>query len=154
MKKWKWKWLHALYFHPIMLALIVIGLILPFMLLSDINTILTYEIPMFGMPFIMTGLIALWVYIAMKSEFLGRPYRKITILLPLLQLAVYYGAALNTVIVILNKWADSGTFTKQDAILYSLLAVAAYRFFMSILYWRNPLVTRAKNPSSGRGAEQ
>ncbi|MBO9597687.1 MAG: hypothetical protein J7559_07700 [Cohnella sp.] len=141
------KWIHALYFHPIMLALIIVGFILPFMLISDIKTILTYEIPVFGMPFIMSGFMALWVYIAMKSEFLGRPYRKVTILLPLLQLSVYYGAALSTVIAILNKWADSGTYSKQDAILYSLLAIAVYRIFMSILYWRNPLVPRGKNQS-------
>lgn len=142
------KWIFAIVYHPVMIVFCVIALVCPFILYGSIKGILTYEVPNAGMPSVVIALVALWVYLAMKSEFLGRPYRKITILLPLMQFIVYYCVALQTAVIVLNKWADEGAYPKERAIVYALIGVAVVRVFMMLLYWRQPIARESEDGNS------
>ena len=145
------KWVFAVVYHPVMIALSLMMLFTPFMLYGDVRKVISYEVPVAGMPFILLGFYALWVYIAMKSEFLGKPYRKITLLLPLLQFMVYYAIALSAALLLLNKWADEGAYSKDRAILYALIAIVAVRVLMMLLYWRHPVAREEQDPDRTRG---
>jgi hypothetical protein len=135
------KWVYAIvFYHPLMFVFILITFFLPFIALVDLRNIIENEVPSASMPFIMLSWIAFWFYLAMKSEFLGKLYRKITVLLPLLQMLLYTTIALNAGAAIMHKWVDHEPFSKAWAIFYAISAIAAIRLLMSLLYWKYPLV--------------
>ncbi|PZD97506.1 hypothetical protein DNH61_01115 [Paenibacillus sambharensis] len=137
------KWLVAIVYHPIMLILIIVTLFTPFMLYDGIKQVIKYEVPSASFSFVVLSLLALWVYLAMKSEFLGRPYRKVTILLPLMQMAIYTSAALTAGGLVLNDWADHGAYSKSWAIGIAAALFIAIRLLMSLLYWKHPVNNHA-----------
>lgn len=139
------KWLFALFYHPLMFCYILVSLILPFMLYGDIKGILANEVPTAPMPFILLSWIMFWVYLAMKSKFLGKLYRKVTILLPLLQMLLYTSTALNVAILVLNKWADQGAYSKTMAIVLAVASIVMIRLLMSLLYWKYPLIRKTRD---------
>ncbi|MFM1653550.1 hypothetical protein ACI7RC_15765 [Brevibacillus sp. B_LB10_24] len=134
------KWVFAIFYHPMMVLFILLIFLQPFIFFSDLKQILTQEVPTSPFTFSLMGLEALWVYIAMKSQFFGKPYRKLTILLPLLQMFLYTCIALNAGLFFVNKWADQGSYSKGLAIVLAILAILVVRLLMSILYWKYPLV--------------
>ncbi|UVI30221.1 hypothetical protein [Paenibacillus spongiae] len=136
------KWLFAIIFHPIMIVVILFTLIMPFMLYGDLKKVLTYEVPTSNPTLIIISLISLFIYLAMKIKFLGKPYRKVTMLLPALQMIVYTCTALSIGLTLVNKWADEGLYSKGWAITLALLAIVAIRLGMSFLYWKYPIVQR------------
>jgi len=137
------KWLLAIiFFHSIMLVVIFLTLMFPFLIYGDIERILHYEVPVSQGNLIVLSICGLFVYLAMRNRFLGLLYRKITILLPLLQMLIYTSLALAAAVMILNKWADQGLYSKGWAITLALLAFVAIRLLMSLLYWKHPIVQR------------
>lgn len=137
------KWLLAIFFyHQFMFVSIIPMFLMPFMIYSDIKSVLDKEIPVNNGSLTVISLLGFFIYLAMKSKFLGIPYRKITILLPLLQMIMYTSLALAVGVVILNKWADDGLYSKGWAVTYMLVAVVAIRLCMSLLYWKYPIVQR------------
>ncbi len=139
----KLKWLLAiLLFHPIMMIAILLTLIMPFMIYGEIKNILNYEIPSSGGGIFVLSFLGLLVYLVLRSQFLGIPYRKITFLLPLLQMIIYTGMALVAAEIILNKWADQEPYSKGWAITLAFLSFAAVRLLMSLLFWKYPVVQR------------
>lgn len=137
------KWLLAFFYHILMFAVILFSLFHPFMLFDYIKAALKYDVPQDATPFSVISFFMLWIYIAMKSEFLGKPYRKLTIFLPLLQMIVYTTIALNVGLILLNKWADDGAYSKWVAIVLAIAGVVAVRLLMSLLYWKYPLVRKS-----------
>lgn len=138
------RWVFAIVYHLVMLIMVPITLLMPVVLYSNAMDIVKHEVPAIIGPFFMIGISALLVYVATRSRFYGKPYRKITILLPLLQMCIYTSIALNTATIILNKWADEALFSKGGAIALALLAFVAIRLLMSLLYWKNPIVQRMR----------
>ncbi|SEG23668.1 hypothetical protein [Paenibacillus sp. UNC499MF] len=137
------KWLLALlFFHPLMIGVIFLTFLMPFMIYADLNNILVNEVPVAGGGVIVLSLFAFFIYLTMRVKFLGIPYRKITILLPALQMLIYTSFALSVGVIILNKWADEGLYSKGWAITLLLLAITAIRLCMSLLYWKYPVVRR------------
>ncbi|MUG47682.1 hypothetical protein GNP95_22270 [Paenibacillus woosongensis] len=137
------KWLLALtFYHPVMLTVIIAMPFLPFMIYDDIKIILINEIPVESGSMIVIGLLGFFVYLATRVQFLGIPYRKITVLLPFLHMIIYTSFALSAGVTILNKWADEGLYSKGWAIMLMLLAIVAIRLCMSLLYWKYPIVRR------------
>jgi len=136
------KWLFAIIYHPIMIMCIFITLFLPFMLYGDLKKILTYEVPTSNTSLMIVSLVSFFVYLAMKSKFLGRPYRKVPMLLPALQMIMYTSTALGIGVAVVNKWADEGLYSKGWAITLALLAIVAVRLGMSFLYWKLPVMQR------------
>ncbi|MFS0841087.1 hypothetical protein [Paenibacillus sp. 1P03SA] len=137
------KWLLALlFFHPLMIGVIFLTFLMPFMIYADLNNILVNEVPVAGGSVIVLSLFAFFIYLTMRVKFLGIPYRKITILLPALQMLIYTSFALSVGVIILNKWADEGLYSKGWAIMLLLLAITAIRLCMSLLYWKYPVVRR------------
>lgn len=135
------KFFIALAFHPVMVLLVVmtpIGIIIE---IDAFRNALDTGLPVSSAaPFMLWALFGLCFYIAMKVEFLGRPYRKMPWLFPALQMMVYLAAMLKTCIVILNGWADRGLYPKETAIALMILAAVGMRLFVSWLFWRHPLV--------------
>ena len=137
------KWLLALlFFHPLMIGVIFLTFLMPFMIYADLNNILVNEVPVASGGVIVLSLFAFVIYLTMRVKFLGIPYRKITILLPALQMLIYTSFALSVGVIILNKWADEGLYSKGWAITLLLLAITAIRLCMSLLYWKYPVVRR------------
>ncbi|MBB6634186.1 hypothetical protein [Cohnella thailandensis] len=136
------KWFFIILLYPIMFVMMVLTLIMPFMAYDDLKNVLTYEVPSSGSTLTMVGFCSFFIYLAMKSKWLGMPYRKITILLPMLQMIIYTSLALAIGGTILNKWADQAMFSKGTAIALALLAFVAIRLFLSFLYWKNPIAQR------------
>ncbi|MCY9591035.1 hypothetical protein PC41400_01635 [Paenibacillus chitinolyticus] len=137
------KWLLAIvFYHSFMFGVIIATLFMPFIIYGDIKKILINEVPVASGGVIVISLLAFFIYLAMRSKFLGIPYRKITILLPALQMLIYTSFALSVGVIILNKWADEGLYSKGWAITLLLLAIAAIRLCMSLLYWKYPVVRR------------
>ncbi|WP_435169704.1 hypothetical protein [Paenibacillus glycanilyticus] len=136
------KWLIAILYHPLMILMIPITLLMPIMVFSDAVSIIENEVPASTIAFTIIGFSAFLVYIATRSQFFGKPYRKITILLPLLHMCIYTCAAINTGIVILNKWADEALFSKAGAVTLALIAFIVTRLLMSLLYWKYPMIQR------------
>lgn len=136
------KWLFAIIYHPIMIVFILLSLFLPFMLYSDFRNVLTYEVPSSNAFIFILSPVSFFIYLAMKSKFLGKPYRKVPVLLPAMQMIVYTSVALGLGILLVNKWADEGLYSKGWAITLALLAIIAVRLAMSFLYWKNPIVHR------------
>ncbi|MBP1989643.1 hypothetical protein [Paenibacillus eucommiae] len=139
------KWLFAIIYHPLMIIFIPVIFLLPFMVYDDIKNALVYEIPTSNTVLSVLGFFTFWVYLAMKSDFLGKPYRKMTILLPLLQMALYTSTALALAGIVVNKWADQGLFSKGWAITLGILVFVIVRLCMSILYREYPLVQQEDN---------
>ncbi|WP_110930689.1 hypothetical protein [Paenibacillus bouchesdurhonensis] len=137
------KWLLAIIlYHPLMLGVIITMLFMPYILYIDIKSILNDEIPIQNGSMILVSFFGFFIYLATRSRFLGIPYRKITILLPLLHMLIYTSFALSVGVTILNKWADEGLYSKGWAITLLLLAIVAIRLCMSLLYWKYPIVQR------------
>ncbi|RAV19452.1 hypothetical protein [Paenibacillus contaminans] len=137
------KWLLAIiFFHPVMISVIILTLMIPFMIYGDIKGILIHEVPVSEGSLIMLSFCGFFVYLALRSSFLGIPYRKITILLPMLQMVIYTSLALAAAFMIINKWADQGLYSKGWAITLALLAIVVIRLLMSLLYWKYPIVQR------------
>lgn len=137
------KWVLAIcLFHSLMLFAIIMILFMPFMMYDDFKDVLIYEVPVDGGNFLVISMLAFIVYLATKSEFLGFPYRKITILLPLLHMFIFTSLALSVGVEILNKWADNGLFSKGWAIALAVLAIGIIRLGMSLLYWKYPIIQR------------
>ncbi|EGL18117.1 MULTISPECIES: hypothetical protein [unclassified Paenibacillus] len=134
------KWLLAIvFYHSFMLGVIIVTLFMPFMIYGDIRNLLINEVPVASGGVIVISLLAFFIYLAMRSQFLGIPYRKITILLPFLQMLIYTSFTLSIGVMILNKWADEGLYSKGWAITLMLLAIVAIRLCMSLLYWKYPI---------------
>ncbi|WP_460323496.1 hypothetical protein [Paenibacillus sp. YSY-4.3] len=137
------KWLLAIiFYHPLMFLAINLMLIMPYTLYIDIKSILNDEVPIQNGSTILVSFFGFFIYLATRSRFLGIPYRKITILLPLLHMLIYTSFALAAGVTILNKWADEGLYSKGWAITLMLLAIVAIRLCMSLLYWKYPIVQR------------
>ncbi|CAH1201560.1 hypothetical protein PAECIP111893_01655 [Paenibacillus plantiphilus] len=136
------RWLVAIVYHPIMIIMIPVTLLLPLMMYSSAMNIVKFEIPVASAPFFGIAIISFLVYVATRSRFFGKPYRKITILLPLLQMCIYTSIAINIATVILNKWADEALYSKGWAIALALIGFVVIRLLMSLLYWKNPIVQR------------
>ncbi|USG65691.1 hypothetical protein NDK47_26935 [Brevibacillus ruminantium] len=135
------KWLFAIVvYHPLMLFFMLSLLLQPLLLFPNIGEILTNGVPAYHFPFFILGLQAFWLYIAMKSRFYGFPYRKLTMLLPLLQMCLYTSLALNVGILALNGWADQAYYSKWVAVVLAILAILGVRLLMSLFYWKYPLV--------------
>ena len=139
MKVLKWV-LSICFFHSLMLLIIIIAFFMPFMIYSDIKQVLINEVPGNNANFFIVALVAFFIYLAMRNRFLGIPYRKITILLPLMQMSVYISIALSAALVFVNKWADSGVPAKEWAIIFAVIAFVIVRLCMSLLYWKYPIV--------------
>ncbi len=122
--------------------MILYMLLMPIMSYEDAMNILKYEIPDIQVNFMIISFVSLLAFIATRSRFLGKPYRKITILLPLLHMCIYTGIAINAGIVFLNKWADEGLYSKGMAIALALTTFVVLRLLMSLLYWKVPIVQR------------
>ncbi|WHX49071.1 hypothetical protein QNH46_24035 [Paenibacillus woosongensis] len=138
------KWLLAIiFYHPFMLLVIITMPFILFLIYGDIKSILISETPVNSGSMSIIGIYGFFIYLATRIPFLGIPYRKITILLPFLHLLLYNLTALSVGIVILNKWADEGLYSKGWAITLMLLAIVAIRLCMSLLYWKYPVVQRA-----------
>ncbi|AZK45658.1 hypothetical protein [Paenibacillus lentus] len=137
------KWLLAIiFYHPLMILVTITMLFMPYILYIDIKNILINEIPVENGSMMLVSFFGFFIYLATRSRFLGIPYRKITILLPLLHMLIYTSFALSVGITILNKWADEGLYSKGWAITFMLLAIVAIRLCMSLLYWKYPIVRR------------
>lgn len=129
-------------FHPLMLVFGLCTFIFPFMLYDQIQTILADEVPVDPITTFMLSVCGLYIYIASRARYLGKPYRKITILLPLLQLCFYVSIPLSFAVVILNHWADTESITKGQAIAFAVAIVVVGRLLLSLLYWKYPLVRK------------
>lgn len=144
------KWLLAIIYHPIMLITTFIILIQPFMLYDDIRKMIAYEVPVPSFPMVVLTIEALLIYIAMKSDFYGRPYRKIPVLLPLLQMFVYTSIALIIGSRIINLWADQGSLSKGMAVMLAVMVIVVIRLLMSLLYWKTPIVEKRGEVINGQ----
>ena len=137
------KWLLAiLIFHPIMICVIILTLAMPFMIYQDLKTILVHEVPVSEGSLVVLSILSCFVYLTLRIKFLGMPYLKITILLPMLQFLIYTSLAMGIAVMILNKWGDQGLYSKEWAIKLALLGFVAMRLLMSFLYWKDPFVQR------------
>ncbi|GGG61628.1 hypothetical protein [Paenibacillus radicis (ex Gao et al. 2016)] len=135
------KWLLAIvFYHIVMIPVVIMTILLPFILYKDIKTILINEVPVSNGMDAVLAMFSFFIYLAVRSKFLGKPYRKITILLPLLQMLIYTNGALVIGIVILNKWANDGLYSKGWAIVFACLAIVAIRLLMSLFYRKFPIV--------------
>ncbi|WP_020617280.1 hypothetical protein [Paenibacillus daejeonensis] len=136
------KWIVALFFHSIMLGMLIVGLLFPYMLYTEWDEIIKKEIPSDMPAALLLGLAALFIYIATKSDFFGKPYKKITILLPLLHLCIYTSLAMIVAIKILNTWADAGSMSKGLALTLATLSFIGIRLLISVLYWKYPISSK------------
>jgi len=137
------KWLLAIiFYHQFMFMFIFLMFFMPLAIYSDIKSVLDKEIPVNNGSMIVLSILGFFIYLAMRSKFLGIPYRKITILLPLLQMIMYTSLALAVGVAILNKWADDGLYSKGWAVTLMLVAIVVIRLCMSLLYWKYPIVQR------------
>lgn len=135
------KWMLAIiFYHLIMLGVIIMTIIMPFVVYGDIKSVLINEVPTNSSGMVIVSFLALFIYLAMRVQFLGIPYRKITILLPLLQMFTYTSFALLVGKMFLNKWADEALYSKGWAITLMLFGIVAIRLCMSLLYRRYPIV--------------
>lgn len=134
------KWFIAIFFYHIpMFAFLLLLPFLPFMFYSDITNALEFEVPSSAGSLIVIFIFSFWIYLAMRIEFLGKVYKKITILLPLAQLIVYICLAIGVAQLIINSWAEDGTPNKGVAIFLAILAFAGIRLLMLLFYWKFPI---------------
>ncbi|MBH5319460.1 hypothetical protein I6N90_16815 [Paenibacillus sp. GSMTC-2017] len=141
------KWFFAIiFFHTVMIPfVIVLTLLLPIITFFELRDALQYEIPAQTNSIFVFCYVSLYVYLAMRFKFLGIPYRKVTILLPLLQFCLFTYVAISAGFIFINKWADEGAYSKGEAIAYAIIAFIVIRLLMSLLYWKYPLVQRKAN---------
>lgn len=134
------KWFLAIFFyHSIMIPFLFILPFLPFMIYSDITNALAFEVPSGSGFLIVLFMFAFWIYLALRFEFLGKIYKKITILLPLAQLIVYISLGIGVAQLIIDSWADNGTPNKGMAIFLAILAFIGVRLLVSLFYWKFPI---------------
>lgn len=134
------KWILAIYFyHFVMFAFLAILPFMPFFIYSDISDALKYEIPSGAPSLMILCMISFYIYLAMRIEFLGKVYKKITILLPLAQLIVFISIGVSVAQIIIDSWAENGTPTKGMAIFFAILAFIGVRLLMSLFYWKFPI---------------
>ncbi|MFF2481044.1 hypothetical protein [Paenibacillus sp. NPDC058071] len=133
------QWVLAIvFFHILFFACIFSSFIVTLSAYSDLKSVLDYEVPKASMMF-MTGLTAVLLYLAMKNRFLGIPYRKITFLLPLLQMVVYTNLGIHLAMFFLNKWAEQEPYSKTWAIVLAISSIIVIRLLMSLFYWKFPV---------------
>jgi len=133
------KWIFAIFYHPIMILFILLTFLLPLLIFGQWNMALDSGIPSDINWLAFLSIIAFWVYLAMRSRFLGKLYRKITILLPFMQMLLYTGIGLAIGQIFIDQWAEREAYSKDGAALLALLSFAAVRLLMSLFYWKFPL---------------
>ncbi|MFC6333187.1 hypothetical protein ACFP56_11180 [Paenibacillus septentrionalis] len=132
--------LASIFYHPLMLLFLLTLMIAPFQLLEEIIDVIKYEIPISGTStFSVLAVSCIFILIAMSNRVLGLIYRKITMLLPLLQMCVYLTIALQIALLILNRWAETGAYSKGTAIMLAILSIVGIRLLVSFLYWKYPI---------------
>lgn len=132
--------LASIFYHPLMLLFSLALMISPFRLLEEIIAVMKYEIPISGpSTFSALAVTGIFIFIAMSNRVLGLIYRKITILLPLLQMCIYLSLALQIALSILNRWAETGAYSKGTAIMLAILSIVCVRLLVSFLYWKYPI---------------
>jgi len=122
-----------------MIIFLIILPFLPLIIYGSISSIIDSELPQSTGLFIIVFIFTFWIYLALRSEFLGKIYKKITILLPAAQLSVYTCLGLAIAHSIINSWAEDGTPTRDKAIFFAILAFVGFRLLMSVFYWIFPI---------------
>lgn len=112
---------------------------MPFMFYGEISMILEYEVPSSAGFFIVLFIFAFWIYLAMRIEFLGKLYKKVTVILPSAQLIIFTCLGVAIAHMIINSWAEEGTPTKGMAIFFAILSFIGIRLLMSLFYWIYPI---------------
>lgn len=126
--------LHAITFFVGMLLLIA-----PSMTISDIRSILLYEVPLSSGGAAVYALLGLWVYLMARVPYMRKLYGKVTILIPLLQMMIFTGLCMEFGKHFVNRWADDAVYSKETAVLLMIAAIIAGRICMSVLYRMFPL---------------
>lgn len=135
----------AMIYHPFMLIFIPLIILTPYILITAILDAIVRDIPSVSAEVLSLYALVIGgglVYVAMRSRFFGKPYRKLTFLLPMLQMFIHTSMALNASVFILNKWAEDGEMTKGWAIMLASFAFIAIRLLVSLFYWKFPLAPK------------
>ncbi|MFB3167432.1 hypothetical protein P5G62_009945 [Neobacillus sp. 179-C4.2 HS] len=122
--------------YPFLLIMIILGPIMEFPVLLEIYRL---ETPRAGMTISVMSFLGILLFLSYKYPRLGWLYRKFPVLVPLLQMFFLTLAGIEFAIFFANLWADKLLYSKEVAILLSVLSVLIVRIYLSYWYRKYPI---------------
>lgn len=123
------------------IAFVFVGfsiIISPFMAISDIRSMLTYETPQASIYLFMIGAGGFILYLSLRLEGGRWIYQKWPILWPVLQMAFFMLIGTGLAATFLNSWAENNFPSKGLAITLGIISFIGARVLMSYWFYRHP----------------